>query len=244
MEPNRESHGVSASEILARRATQVQRGEARASVLGINDGLVSTLCLVVAVAAAGGSNQEVLTAGFAGLIAGAVSMAAGEWISVKSQVDLFEGVLGDLRKMIKDDKQLLKENLAKTFEKRGVSPLLSEEVAADIAKSDSELHRTYASDAVGINIDELGSPWRTAISSFALFVVGSLVPLSPWIFGGGSALIIVSIALTALSGLFVGAYIAHSSGKSVIFGALRQLFIIALASAVTYGVGTAFGVLV
>lgn len=244
MEKEHEVGVTSASEILARRATQVQRGEARASVLGINDGLVSTLCLVVAVAAAGGSNQAVLTAGFAGLLAGAVSMAAGEWISVKSQVDLFEGVLSDLRDMIKSDKELLKQNLAKTFEKRGVSPSLASEVADDIAKNDGELHRTYASDAVGINSDELGSPWRTAASSFVLFIIGSLVPLSPWIFGTGPALIVASVALTALAGLFVGGYIAHSSGKSMVFGSLRQLGIIALASIVTYGVGSIFGTLV
>ena len=104
------------SAVLAARAQQVQRGAARAAVLGVNDGLVSTLCLVLAVGAAGAPPSAVLLAGLAGLIAGAISMAAGEWISVQSQVDLFHGVLGDLKSMIKKDKALLEDNLTAHLE--------------------------------------------------------------------------------------------------------------------------------
>src|SRR3990167_10195034 len=91
------------SSALSERAAQVQRGGARAAVLGVNDGLVSTLCIVVGVAAAGADTKAVLLAGFAGLLAGAISMAAGEWISVKTQVELFQGVLDDLRLAVKKD---------------------------------------------------------------------------------------------------------------------------------------------
>src|SRR5690242_14223631 len=99
------------NEILAKRAAQVQRGGARAAVLGVNDGLVSTPCIVLGVAAAGAAQSAVLLAGLAGLIAGSISMAAGEWISVQSQVDLFHGILKDLKAMIKKDKALLDEKL-------------------------------------------------------------------------------------------------------------------------------------
>src|SRR5882757_3762082 len=93
------------SQLLAKRSLQVQRGAARAAVLGVNDGLVSVLCIVLAVAGAGAASHNVLLAGFAGLIAGAVSMAAGEWISVKAQVELFNGILKDIRNLIKEDKE-------------------------------------------------------------------------------------------------------------------------------------------
>ena len=91
-----------ASAVLVKRAAQVQRGAARAAVLGVNDGLVSTLCIVIGVAATGADAKSVLIAGFAGLLAGAISMAAGEWISVKAQVELFENVLADLKKIVKN----------------------------------------------------------------------------------------------------------------------------------------------
>src|SRR5882757_8322748 len=104
-----------ASQLLAKRAAQVQRGGARAAVLGVNDGLVSTLCIVLGVAATGAESKAVLVAGFAGLLAGAISMAAGEWISVKAQVELLEGVLHDLRNVMKNDRPLLTHNLARNF---------------------------------------------------------------------------------------------------------------------------------
>jgi vacuolar iron transporter family protein len=228
--------------LLAKRAAQLQSGRARAAVLGVNDGLVSTLCLVIGVAAAGATNQAVLMAGFAGLIAGAVSMAAGEWISVKSQVDLFEGVLNDLKLLVKRDKELLVENLSKSFSDNGASKQSADHAAADIAKSDKQLFQSYATEVVGMNPDELGSPWRAASASFVLFVAGAFVPLLPWMVTGGVTALVSSIALTGAAGLVVGGYIARSSGKSIWFGALRQLSIIILASAVTYGVGTLFGV--
>ena len=126
------------SSILAQRAAQVQRGGARAAVLGVNDGLVSTLCIVVGVAAAGANTKAVLLAGFAGLLAGAISMAAGEWISVKAQVELFEGVLADLKTAIKQDRKLLTDNLAKNFEEHGIDPQTARRAATDVAAKEKE----------------------------------------------------------------------------------------------------------
>lgn len=231
------------SSILAQRAAQVQRGGARAAVLGVNDGLVSTLCIVVGVAAAGADAKAVLTAGFAGLLAGAISMAAGEWISVKAQVELFEGVLADLKAAVKKDRQLLTDNLAKNFEEHGIDSKTAHHAAADVAAKDKQFMSMYSAQVIGVNEDELGSPWYAAISSFLLFTAGSIAPLAPWILGiGGLQGIIIAIVLTGLGGLFVGGYTARSSGKSIAYGAIRQLLIIVFAAIVTYGIGHLFGV--
>ncbi len=232
------------SEILAARAAQVQQGGARAAVLGVNDGLVSTLCIVLGVAAAGGSQNAVFLAGFAGLVAGAVSMAAGEWVSVQSQVDLFEGVLNDLKKMIKKDEKLLEENLSNHLVEDGYSTKTASSAAAELVKDKQKFFETYSEQVIGVNPDELGSPWVAAISSFLLFTLGALAPLGPWLFIGGTQGIVWSLVLTAIGGLLAGAYVARSSGKSLWYGAIRQFAIVLLASVVTYGVGHLFGVTV
>lgn len=229
------------SMILARRAAQVQRGGARAAVLGVNDGLVSTLCIVLGVAAAGADQSAVVLAGLAGLVAGSISMAAGEWISVQSQVDLFHGVLNDLKKMIKNDKVLLEDNLTAHLVQDGYSSKTAVAATKELAVDKDQFYTTYAEQVIGLNPDELGSPWVAAISSFALFTLGALAPLSPWFFSEGVTAMWWSVALTAAGGLVAGGYVAYSSGKSLSFGAMRQFLIVVFASVVTYGVGMLFG---
>lgn len=232
-----------ASALLAKRAAQVQRGGARAAVLGVNDGLVSTLCIVIGVAAAGAETKAVLLAGSAGLLAGAISMAAGEWISVRAQVELFEGVLKDLRSIITTDKTLLAANLARNFQEHGIDIKTAIHASKDVAGDNAKFLSMYSSQVIGLNEGELGSPWVAAGSSFLLFTVGSIPPLFPWIIGmHGLKGIIVAISLTAVGGLFVGGYTARSSGKSVVYGAVRQLLIVIFAAVVTYGIGHLFGV--
>lgn len=230
------------SEILARRALQVQRGAARASVLGVNDGLVSVLCLVLAVAGAGATSGGVLLAGFAGLIAGAVSMAAGEWISVRAQVELFQGVIKDVRKLAKVDPGLLELQIAESLERTGHEQATAKKASLEIAKDDNKLIDVYVRQVMGFNPDELGSPWLAAFSSFALFTLGALAPLAAWVFTGGAIAITWSIILTGIGSLIAGGYISSSGGNSVVKGALRQLGIVVFASMVTYGIGYLFGV--
>lgn len=237
-----EEKANTSSEILGRRALQVQRGTARAAVMGVNDGLVSTLCLILGVVGAGADNHNVLVAGFAGLLAGAISMAAGEWISVRSQVELFGGILKDIRAMVADNRNILMTQLATRLVRDGHGKETAVRAAREIADSDRNLVNTYARQVMGFNPDELGSPWRAALSSFILFIAGALVPLAPWFFSGGLSALYWSIGLTAVSGLLVGGYIGFSSGKNMFLIALRQLLIIILASAVTYGIGYLFGV--
>lgn len=230
------------SQILAARAAQVQRGGARAAVLGVNDGLVSTLCIVLGVAAAGQPQAAVLLAGLAGLVAGSISMAAGEWISVKSQVELFEGVLADLKKMIRKDKALLEDTLSAHLVGDGYTQKTAAAATKELSSDKGRFFETYAEQVIGVNPDELGSPWVAAGSSMVLFTAGALAPLSPWFFVEGGVAMILSIILTAIGGLVAGGYVANSSGKSVWYGAVRQFLIVVLAAAVTYGVGLLFGV--
>lgn len=229
-------------EALAKRAVQVQRGGARAAVLGVNDGLVSTLCLVVGMAAAGASNHIVLTAGLAGLLAGAISMAAGEWISVRSQVELFEGVLDDSKQLMAHEPDYLKHQLSHKLAHLGMVHETAHSVVEDVAQNDENFLALYSTQVIGMNKNELSSPWRAAGLSFALFTVGSLVPLMSWFLLGGRVAVLVSIIATTLSGLLVGGFIAKLSGKHILYGALRQLFIIIGSAMVTYGIGLLFGV--
>lgn len=230
------------NDTLAVRSLQIQRGGARAAVLGVNDGLVSVLCIVLAVAGAGASAGNVLLAGFAGLIAGAISMAAGEWISIKSQVELFSGVLRDIRHRVETDRDTLIAQVKGSLIENGQSAASANKAAIEIAQSNRQLIDVYARQVMGFNPRELGSPWLAALSSFLLFTLGALAPLAPWIFTSGQLALWLSITFTAVGGLIVGGYIGASSGKSIALGALRQLGIIVLASVVTYGVGYLFGV--
>ncbi len=232
------------SKQLRNRAALVQRGGIRAAVLGVNDGLVSTVCLVVGIAATGAPASTVLIAGLAGLLAGAISMAAGEWISVKAQVELFEGVLSDLRTSMKDEKEHLVHSLAHTLASGGMEIHTAHQASKDIARNDDDFIAIYTAQVIGMNKDELGSPWRAAISSFVLFAVGAFVPILPWLIGGGPVAIAASIIATSLAGLLVGGFIARSSGKSISYGAARQLLIILASAVVTYTIGYIFGVTV
>lgn len=239
-----DSHLSSTSQKLKRRAALVQRGGIRAAVLGVNDGLVSTLCLVVGVAATGAGSQAVLTAGAAGLLAGAISMAAGEWISVKAQVELFEGILVDIKAVLASGRKNITESLAHSLANMGMNSDTAHEAVKDIGLQDDRLIELYSSQVVGLNQAELGSPWKAAGSSFVLFAIGSFVPIVPWLFVDGPVAIASSSILTSIAGLFVGAFIANSSGKSLSYGALRQLLIILASAVVTYGIGYGFGVAV
>lgn len=226
---------------LQRKADQVARGGARAAVLGVNDGLVSNLCLILGIAGANGSQAAVRLAGFASLVAGAFSMAAGEWVSVRSQVELYQGVLTELRRLVTRNPALVLNRVVDRLDEAGLDTPTSQRASTEVGLDDDRFMKFAARTVFGVNPDELGSPMTAAISSLALFSVGALVPLLPWFFTQGAAGIALSSALTAASGLFVGGLVGWSSGSSMWRGALRQFVIIVAASSVTYGIGALFG---
>jgi len=226
---------------LRRRAEQVARGGARAAVLGVNDGLVTNLCLILALAGADGSASAVRLAGFASLVAGAFSMAAGEWVSVRSQVELSSGVLAELRGMIQRDPELVLEELTTQLIDDGFADDTAHRASTELPLDEDRFLRFTARAVFGVNPDELGSPITAAGGSFALFTVGALIPLVPWFAVDGGVAVAWSIALTAVASVTVGGLVSRSSGNSGLHGGLRQLAIVVLASAVTFGIGALFG---
>ncbi|HET9771667.1 MAG TPA: VIT1/CCC1 transporter family protein [Acidimicrobiia bacterium] len=226
---------------LEARIVAVVRGAARAAVLGVNDGLVSNVCVILAVAGADASRSSVRLAGFASLIAGALSMAAGEWISVRSQVELFEGILGRLRELVRRDPELILDQLTDRLEAAGIARDTAQKASTELPLDEPRFLRFSANALFGMNPDELGSPMTAALTSLVYFAAGALVPLVPWFLTEGSAAKLASVAFTAVASLAVGAVVGRSSDKPPLPAALRQFAIVVAASAVTYGIGSVFG---
>ena len=226
---------------LEAQITKVVRGAARAAVLGVNDGLVSNVCLILAVAGAEASRSAVRLAGFASLIAGALSMAAGEWISVRSQVELFEGILARLRGLVRRDPELILDQLTDRLEEAGVARDTAQRASTELPLDEPRFLRFCANTLFGLNPDELGSPMTAALTSLGYFSLGAAVPLVPWFITQGSAAVMASVVLTAVASLAVGAVVGRSSDKAPLAAALRQLAIVVAASGVTYGIGKIFG---
>ncbi len=226
---------------LEQRITQVTRGAARAAVLGVNDGLVSNVCLILAIAGADASSSSVRLAGFASLIAGAFSMAAGEWISVRSQVELYSGLLGELRQLVNRDPELVLDELAERLEEAGFARDTAQRASTELPLDEPRFLRFCSTTLFGLNPDQLGSPATTAVTSFLLFAMGALVPLGPWFLASGTAATVLSVVLTAAASLAVGAVVGRSSNRPMLPAALRQFAIVVAASAVTYGIGRVFG---
>jgi VIT1/CCC1 family predicted Fe2+/Mn2+ transporter len=159
-------------------------------------------------------------------------------------VELFEGILGDLKKEARADKDQLVQALSEALTRHGMPQKSAHQASKDIARDNKRFLSFYSSQVIGLNPDELGSPWRAAYSSFLLFAAGSLVPLTTWLFMDGLAAVIISIVLTAVASVFVGGFVAYSSGKRVVYGALRQLLIVLGSAIVVYAIGHVFGVTV
>lgn len=226
---------------LKAKADQVAKGGARAAVLGVNDGLVSNLCLILGVAGASSSASAVRIAGLASLVAGAFSMAAGEWISVRSQVELFQGVLAELRKLTERNPKLILDTLADHLTAVGMESSTARQVTTELPLNEQSFFTFTARTVFGLNPDELGSPRTAAISSLGLFGVGAIVPLAPWFVTSGGLASALSVLFTGLASLVVGAWVGRSSGGSQTKSALRQLLIVVVVAAVTYAIGKLVG---
>ncbi len=221
-------------------------GTIRAAVLGANDGLVSNLSLVMGVAGGVDNTDIVVLAGVAGLLAGAFSMAAGEYVSMKSQREIYEHQIALEKAELEEWPEEEEEELAMIYEAKGLPRLDAERVAAHLMANPELALDTMIREELGLNPDDLGSPSGTAISSFVAFAAGAVVPILPYLAGaggvgaGGQAFILSAIVSGA--GLFiVGAAVALASGRGVVFGGVRMLAVGAAAAAVTFGIGTLIG---
>lgn len=215
----------------------------RAAVLGANDGLVSNMSLVMGVAGATDGDQGVLLAGLAGLLAGALSMALGEWISVKSSQELYERQMALELTELETNPEGERKELVLIFMAKGISETESERLASEVLADKDKAHALLVKEELGINAEELkGSAWEAAITSFFLFAVGAILPVIPFFLTGGMHAILISVGLSA-AGLFViGAAITLFTGRSVWFSGFRQVLFGLAAAAVTFGIGKLIGV--
>jgi VIT1/CCC1 family predicted Fe2+/Mn2+ transporter len=215
----------------------------RAAVLGANDGLVSNFCLVMGVAGAGTANNVVLLTGVAGLIAGACSMALGEWLSVTNARELAATQLAREAEEIEQTPQAEQHELALIFQAKGVAKDEARRVAAQIMRDKTSALDTLAREELGIDPAELGgNPWSAAGTSFALFAFGALFPILPFVWLQGAAATAISVAASAAALATIGTLTSLFNGRSAQFSAARQVVFGCLAAAVTYGAGSLLGV--
>jgi len=220
-------------------------GTLRAVIFGVSDGLVSNLSLVMGVAGAVGENPSfILLGGVAGLLAGAFSMAAGEYISMQSQRELYERQIALERSEMEAMPDEEEAELASVYRSKGFSRDEAATIAHRIFRDPETALDTLVREELGLDPDELGSPWGAAGGSFAAFAVGAAVPVAPYLFGGGSAVFAASLGLSLVALFAVGAGVSLLTGRGTLYSGLRQVGIGAAASAITWLVGSVLGVTV
>lgn len=217
-------------------------GNLRAAVFGVNDGLISNASLIMGIAGATADNAIILLTGAAGLVAGAFSMAAGEYVSVRSQREMYEYQIGLEREELDHYPEEETEELALIYEARG----LNREEAVNLAKSltadPQKALAALAREELGLNPEDLGSPWGAALFSFFSFAAGAAIPLMPFLFTSGAESLVIAIALTGIALFGVGAMLSLFTGRGAVHSGLRMLLIGAAAGAFTYLIGKLLGV--
>jgi VIT1/CCC1 family predicted Fe2+/Mn2+ transporter len=219
-------------------------GTLRAAVFGVNDGLVSNLALVMGFAGAATENEIIVLAGVAGLLAGAFSMAAGEYISMQSQKELFQRQIELEREELRFMPEKEREELEALYRTKGLSQEEAAMVARRLMQDPEAALDTKIREELGLDPDELGSPWGAAGSSFAAFGLGALVPLAPFLVTSGTLAIALSAGLALTSLFVVGALVSLLTGRGLLYSGIRQVGIGGAAALVTYVVGSLIGVTV
>lgn len=217
-------------------------GSLRAAVFGVNDGLVSNTSLILGVAGAATDNAIVLLAGVAGLLAGAFSMAAGEYVSMRSQREMYEYQIGLERAELAEYPEEEAGELALIFQARGMDEGEARSYAGGLIADPARALDTLTREELGLNPGDLGSPWGAALVSFISFAAGSAVPLVPFLVTRGAHALAASIAAAACALFLVGAATSLFTGRSALHGGLRMLVIGAAAGALTFAIGRAVGV--
>jgi VIT1/CCC1 family predicted Fe2+/Mn2+ transporter/rubrerythrin len=245
--PSHAAHGPRPSDIAAseRWHHAGRSGTLRAVIFGVSDGLVSNLALVMGIAgASGGEGSFVLMAGVAGLLAGAFSMGAGEYISMQSQRELFERQIALERAELEAMPGEEQAELAQVYRSMGFTEAEAATIAERMFRDPQHALDTLVREELGLDPDELGSPWGAAIGSFIAFAIGAIVPVVPYLFGVGSGAFVASLGLSIAALFGVGAGVSLLTGRGLLFSGGRQVLLGAAAAAVTYVVGLAIGVAV
>ena len=245
--PEERSHARALGE-LSRRSVRPEHwhrsgggGTLRAAVFGVNDGLVSNLSLVMGFAGAGVDADFVLLAGLSGLLAGATSMAAGEYVSVKAQRELFERQIELEATELDVSPEEERSELAQIYRAKGLTRADADRMASVLTQDSHFALDTLVREELGLDPRELGSPQGAAVSSFLSFAIGALLPVLPFLFGAGPGLVALSLVISGLALFGVGATISVFTGRSFLFSGGRQLLIGAFAAAITFGLGKLIG---
>lgn len=215
----------------------------RAAVLGGNDGLVSNFSLVMGIAGATSGQNEILLTGLAGLLAGALSMALGEWISVKSSQELYENQMQLEMEEIETNPEGEEKELALIYISKGIPEIQAMEMAKDIIQNKDYAHEILVKEELGINVEDLkGSAMEAAVTSFILFAAGAIIPVIPFFFFGDLKAIVLSALFSALGLFGIGSAITLFTGKSIWFSGFRQVVFGLVAAAITFSIGRLIGV--
>ena len=224
--------------------TAGQTGTLRATIFGVNDGLVSNLALVMGVAGAAAQPSIILLAGIAGLLAGAFSMAAGEWISMQSQRELFERQIELERAELAAIPEEEEIELALIYRRKGFTDAESASIARRLMSDPKTALDTLVREELGLDPDQLGSPWGAAGGSFLAFSAGAALPVLPYLLLGDTVAFWLALGLSLAALFLVGAAVSLLTGRSALFSGVRQSLIGGAAAAVTYAVGAFVGVTV
>jgi len=220
----------------------IQGGGARAAVFGVSDGLVTNVSLILGFAGADAGPSVVRLAGISLLIAGAFSMASGEWNSMSAQRELLERELAMEKHEISHRPEGERRELVGIYVKRGIAPSVARTLADEMMRTPELALETHAREELGINPSSLGRPLQAAVSSFVTFALGALLPLLPWFVTRGTVAVLASVVLSALGALGAGLALAAFTQRSWLRSSARQLLMTALPAAVVYGVGALVGV--
>ncbi|HYA44304.1 MAG TPA: VIT1/CCC1 transporter family protein [Acidimicrobiales bacterium] len=220
----------------------VQGGAARAAVFGVSDGLVTNVSLILGVAGAQPGPSYVRLAGIAGLLAGAFSMAAGEYVSMSAQRDLLARELDVERQALSEAPEAEREELALLYEERGMPSQVAAYLAHEMMKTPEMALEAHAREELGIHPGSMGSPYTAAASSLASFAVGAAIPLAPWLFVWGYPATAASLVLVAVAAVGIGFLLARATGRSPLRSVARQLVVSLVAAGITYLVGWLVGV--
>ncbi|MDW3216696.1 MAG: VIT1/CCC1 transporter family protein [Ilumatobacteraceae bacterium] len=220
----------------------VSGGLARAAVFGVSDGLVSNVSLILGFAGSGVDNTVVRLAGLAGAVAGGISMAAGEWVSISSQNDLIKRELDIERRELIHNSEHETQELAAVYESHGMGTERAAAAAHEVMQQPEMALAVHAREELGVDPDSLQSAAWAAGLSLICFLFGALLPVIPWFVGGGNSAAWSSLAIGMVTAAFVGGLVARFAERSVVIGVVRQVVIVVVACGITYLIGELVGV--
>jgi VIT1/CCC1 family predicted Fe2+/Mn2+ transporter len=211
-------------------------------VFGMSDGLMSNVLLVVGFAGSDVNGSVVRLAGLAGALAGAISMAAGEWISISAQNELVVREMEVERRELGVHKDAEQRELAGIYESHGMEPSTAALAAADVMRDTERALMVHAREEFGVDPNNLPSAWQAAVLSFVCFVVGALLPVIPWFFGEGDAATAITVSIGVVAAAALGWAIGQFAERNRVKSAARQVLIMLAAAVVTFSIGKALGV--